>query len=176
MNALNTMSVSELKELIQNATQELNSRVQEKPKPCTLFSMWDADRYNGGWAKLVTGLDKTKTNGYSIIGSFIQGDEPRYWKEGEIVIDCNIGGSRKHQQKSYTVLKYIAGELVSIGTAGDSKSWAIKLWDALEEAGVPSVDSITTPQDNVNNDTSNDDIYYDHCDNSDMEDMGRYDV
>ena len=25
-------------------------------------------RYNGGWAKSVTGVDRTKTNGYSIVG------------------------------------------------------------------------------------------------------------
>lgn len=35
---------------------------------------WDDPmrRYNGGWTKTVTDLDKSKDNGYSIVGEFVR--------------------------------------------------------------------------------------------------------
>ena len=55
--------------------------------------------YNGGWTKIVQGLDKTKTNGYSLEGEFVKN---MVWiDENTPIVFCDIGGSRKNQIKFF---------------------------------------------------------------------------
>jgi len=142
-----TLTNEELKELISEAKAELSSRENNQPKqelPRVLRQMYmetlgeDRDstvtRYNGGWAKTVKGLDKSKTNGYSILGDFVDIDAPQYWKEGTIILDCDIYGSRKHPEKTYRLFQYQDGKLHLLTFVGDTKDWAVKLWPVIEEA------------------------------------------
>ena len=142
-----TLTNEELKELISEAKAELRSRENNQPKqelPRVLRLMYvetlgeDRDstvtRYNGGWAKTVKGLDKSKTNGYSILGDFVDIDAPQYWKEGTIILDCDIYGSRKHPEKTYRLFQYQDGKLSLLSQVGDTKDWAVKLWPIIEEA------------------------------------------
>ena len=144
---LKTLSDQELRELIASAKEELSSRQEAQPQkqiPRVLRQMYietlgeDGDstvtRYNGGWAKTVTGLDKSRTNGYSILGDFLDIDAPRYWKEGTIILDCDIHGSRKHHKKTYRLFQYQDGKLSLLAQEGDTKDWAVKLWAAIEDA------------------------------------------
>lgn len=132
------MTNQELRDLISAAQAELKSRTttdEQLAKPRTMASMFPAaERYNGGWAKLVRGIDRSKVNGFSILGDFIKIDEPHFWKNGQIVLDCDIKGSRKHPVKHYTLMQYFDGELHVIARAEDTKSWAVLLWDAIEAA------------------------------------------
>ena len=142
-----TLSDQELRELIVSAKEELKSRQEAQPKqeiPRVLRQMYmetlgtDRDstvtRYNGGWAKTVRGLDKSKTNGYSILGDFVDIDAPQYWKNGTIILDCDINGSRKHPEKTYRLFRYENGKLSLLSQVGDTKDWAVKLWPIIEEA------------------------------------------
>lgn len=138
-----TLTNEELKELISEAKAELRSRENNQPKqelPRVLRQMYletvgdDISRYNGGWAKTVRGLDKSKTNGYSILGDFVDIDAPQYWKNGTIILDCDIHGSRKHPKKTYRLFRYENGKLSLLSQVGDNKDWAVKLWPAIEEA------------------------------------------
>jgi hypothetical protein len=142
-----TLSDQELRELIVSAKEELKSRQEAQPKqeiPRVLRQMYmetlgtDRDstvtRYNGGWAKTVRGLDKSKTNGYSILGDFVDIDAPQYWKNGTIILDCDINGSRKHPEKTYRLFRYENGKLSLLAKEGDTKDWAVRLWPAIEEA------------------------------------------
>jgi len=142
-----TLTNEELKELISEAKAELSSRENNQPKqelPRVLRQMYmetlgeDRDstvtRYNGGWAKTVTGLDKSRTNGYSILGDFVDIDTPQYWSDGNMIIDCDIHGSRKHPEKTYRLFKYQDGKLSLLSQVGDTKDWAVKLWPIIEEA------------------------------------------
>ena len=143
-----TLTNEELKELISSAKEELKSREnsqpkQELPRPRVLRLMYktlgeDRDstvtRYNGGWAKTVTGLDKSRTNGYSILGDFVNIDAPQYWGDGTIILDCDIHGSRKHPEKTYRLFQYQDGKLHLLTYVGDTKDWAVKLWPVIEEA------------------------------------------
>jgi len=144
---LKTLSDQELRDLISEAKAELKSRENSQPKqelPRVLRQMYmetlgeDRDstvtRYNGGWAKTVTGLDKSRTNGYSILGDFVNIDAPQYWKDGTIILDCDIHGSRKHPEKTYRLFQYQDGKLSLLTFVGDTKDWAVKLWPAIEEA------------------------------------------
>ena len=144
---LKTLSDQELRELIASAKEELSSRQEAQPQkqiPRVLRQMYietlgeDGDstvtRYNGGWAKTVTGLDKSRTNGYSILGDFLDIDAPRYWKEGTIILDCDIHGSRKHHKKTYRLFQYQDGKLHLLTYVGDTKDWAVRLWPTIEEA------------------------------------------
>jgi len=142
-----TLSDQELRELISSAKEELKSRQEAQPQkqiPRVLRQMYmetlgtDRDstvtRYNGGWAKTVRGLDKSKTNGYSILGDFVDIDAPQYWKNGTIILDCDIYGSRKHPEKTYRLFRYENGKLSLLAQEGDTKDWAVRLWPAIEEA------------------------------------------
>ena len=142
-----TLTNEELKELISSAKEELKSRQEAQPKqevPRVLRQMYvetlgeDRDstvtRYNGGWAKTVKGLDKSKTNGYSILGDIEDIDFPQCWKEGTIILDCDIHGSRKHPEKTYRLFRYENGKLSLLAQEGDTKDWAVRLWPAIEEA------------------------------------------
>jgi hypothetical protein len=138
-----TLTNEELKELISEAKAELRSRENNQPKqelPRVLRQMYletvgdDISRYNGGWAKTVKGLDKSRTNGYSILGDFVDIDAPQYWKDGTIILDCDIHGSRKHPEKTYRLFRYENGKLSLLAQEGDTKDWAVRLWPAIEEA------------------------------------------
>lgn len=89
-------------------------------------------RYNGGWVKTVTGMDKTKTNGYSIEGSFVNG--PHWVMPGSIFIDCSIGGSRKNQSHHYHLFRVNDDGTATILAYAKSKTWAIEFWPAIGEA------------------------------------------
>jgi len=47
----------------------------------------EIDRYNGGWLKKVTGLNKERLNGYSIEGEFVR--PPFYITPGDVILDCS---------------------------------------------------------------------------------------
>ena len=149
MNSINfkTLSDQELRDLISEAKAELKSRENSQPKqelPRVLRQIYTEtvgddrrdgiSRYNGGWAKLVKGLDKSRTNGYSILGDFVDIDAPQYWKDGTIILDCDIHGSRKHPEKTYRLFQYQDGKLHLLTYVGDTKDWAVKLWPVIEEA------------------------------------------
>ncbi|MBT9258166.1 MAG: hypothetical protein KM310_00205 [Clostridiales bacterium] len=94
----------------------------------------DTTRYNGGWIKHVTGLDKTKRNGYSILGQFMRHGKDLYIVGG-LYLDCGIGGSRRRHRKHYTLFRVVAADKIEIlATVGDAPDWAINLWPAIEEA------------------------------------------
>lgn len=102
-----------------------------------LANDFDGDRYNGGWAKEITGLDKTKSNGYSLQGDFVAGGKSGNYRvtEGCLYLDCDIQGSRKNQRNEYTLFTIAAGEIKILATInGDrTKTWAIDLWDTIDK-------------------------------------------
>jgi len=141
-----TLTNEELKELISEAKAELRSRENNQPKqelPRVLRQMYletvgddrrdGISRYNGGWAKTVKGLDKSRTNGYSILGDFVDIDAPQYWKDGTIILDCDIHGSRKHPEKTYRLFRYENGKLSLLTEESDTKDWAVRMWPLIEE-------------------------------------------
>ena len=90
-------------------------------------------RYNGGWIKSVTGLDETKNNGYSILGTFMRASGMDNYTIGAIYLDCGIGGSRKNQSKTYTLFRVSADGCERIAKISDSADWAMRLWPAIRE-------------------------------------------
>jgi hypothetical protein len=96
-------------------------------------------RYNGGWTKTVTGLDKSKTNGYSIEGEFVKNGD-QYYEEGKLYIDKGVGGSRKNHKNTYTLFTFDdQGSVIVIKVIEDCEwvknksNWAIQLWPSIEE-------------------------------------------
>jgi hypothetical protein len=94
-------------------------------------------RYNGGWIKQITGIDESKTNGYSLLGEFTPGR--LVWNKPGLYLDCSIGGSRKNQEYKYSLFilqpdgtgKYLGVTEVRYERGGD---WAPRLWDAITTA------------------------------------------
>ena len=59
-------------------------------------------RYNGGWIKTVTGLNKLNTDGYSLRGEFLNEDRLQ-WISPSLYLDCSISGSRKNQSSTHNL-------------------------------------------------------------------------
>lgn len=106
----------------------------------------DYTRYNGGWIKSVIGLDKSKTDGYSIIGDFI--DSKITWVKPGLYIDNSIGGSRKNTQSVKTLFRLNSdGSSELIYTAPcNSRNWAVMMWDYIIKESSSSKDELEKEQ------------------------------
>lgn len=93
-------------------------------------------RYNGGWAKELTGLNKAQNNGYSIVGNWCdKGVEYRVW-EGKLYLDCNVTGSRKNHSFHYALFTVKNGKIVIIQRKYYDyydKHWAVEMWENIEK-------------------------------------------
>lgn len=90
-------------------------------------------RYNGGWIKSVTGIDKSHTDGYSVLGNFAW--KGKQWYYPGIYLDCSISGSRKAWQYRYHLFVLRKdGSFKSIADEVRSISWAVDLWKPIEKA------------------------------------------
>lgn len=92
-------------------------------------------RYNGGWTKLITALDKSHDDGYSLVGGFVRKETVTALQEPGLYLDKDIGGSRKNQRAYYTLfeLKQDATVRVLATLQSDKADWAIKLWPHVEK-------------------------------------------
>jgi hypothetical protein len=101
---------------------------------------YNITRYNGGWVKEITGLDKSKSNGYSLLGEFVDGGKEGIIRctIGKLYLDCDISGSRKNQEKYYTLFCVMLNEkkeltIKEIISKKETKTWAIDLWEYIEK-------------------------------------------
>ena len=92
-------------------------------------------RYNGGWMKTVTGLDKSKKNGYSLIGEFVDAGRTKNDYSAGLYVNCNIDGSRKNQRRIVQLLKLDEdGTLTLLKEIKDGgRTWAVEFWELIEE-------------------------------------------
>lgn len=94
----------------------------------------DFSRYNGGWIKAISGIDKSVVTGYSIVGEFC--NRGLAWHAPGLYLDCSKDGSRKNQYWTYTVFRLNADETVEIlgdaYQAGPGGDWAPQLWKYIE--------------------------------------------
>jgi hypothetical protein len=93
-----------------------------------------ARRYNGGWTRRIDGLDKSRVDGYSLVGPFAE--DRIDWCRPGLYLDCDIGGSRKTPVKRYALMRLSAdGALTEMdlpaGVDG-ARDWAVRLWPLIE--------------------------------------------
>ena len=101
-------------------------------------------RYNGGWVKRVTKLDKRQTNGYSLVGDFLKAG--MQWVSPGVYLDCSIAGSRKHPDKHYTLFRLQRdGTVENVAEVENRRDWAVKLWPAIETA-LADVKAVADPE------------------------------
>jgi hypothetical protein len=85
------------------------------------------------WARLVTGVDKTKTDGYAFIGGFVKEGTVEVELKPKVFIVMTSEGSAKYQTKYYTVVVMDAqGNLTKTDIATDEskgQGWALRLRD-----------------------------------------------
>jgi len=87
--------------------------------------------YNGGWIKIVTGLDKSKTNGYSLKGNFANSLQ---WIDENIpIVICDIGGSRKNQVKRYSLVHLEKEEIIIDIDNHEGYDYPPLMWKNIEE-------------------------------------------
>lgn len=91
-------------------------------------------RYNGGWTKRIERLDKSVDTGYSLVGEFANKSDTTALQVPGLFLDCDIGGSRKNQDKIYTLFELRNNGTVEIITQNkQTRSWAVDLWPDVEE-------------------------------------------
>ena len=90
-------------------------------------------RYNGGWLKNVTGLDKSKNDGFSILGNFVKGGNYKMDYSKGLYLDCSKGGSRKNQRWNYHLFKVDQDgfHLLQVMENG-GRHWACEFWETIE--------------------------------------------
>jgi len=71
------------------------------------------------WSKIVTGIDETKNNGYSVIGDFLKEDTELDLPEGALVVQCIPDGSVKHGGKHARLFKVTADGLIEVAYCPD---------------------------------------------------------
>jgi len=85
-----SMSTEELGRLIEEARKELASRRENKlvlyTHHCKNESRYHLSKYKH-WAKRITGVDTTKTNGYAFQGDFLNVREEHKLPVGSIVVE-----------------------------------------------------------------------------------------
>ncbi|RBQ23851.1 hypothetical protein ALNOE001_06420 [Candidatus Methanobinarius endosymbioticus] len=98
-------------------------------------------RSEGGWLKTVEKLDKSVSNGYSLVGDFVKfGDFEENYTEG-IYVDCNKEKRKKKKaQHDYRLFRLANGQLRLLDMVIDGESnWACEFWDTIEEELVPEI-------------------------------------
>ncbi|NJK39722.1 MAG: hypothetical protein HC825_11845 [Oscillatoriales cyanobacterium RM1_1_9] len=89
----------------------------------------------GNWCKWVEGIDKALTDGYSILGNFVnQIDQPSYQKPGLYLYCEKSKQKRGISQRLYTlfVLKPDGSVQVLDEFKSASKDWAVQLWPTID--------------------------------------------
>jgi len=92
-------------------------------------------RAEGGWLKTIEDLDKSVSNGYSLVGDFVKaGDFEEDYCDG-IYLDCNKEqGKRKKAQEDYRLFRINDGKIRLLDMVIDGESsWACEFWDTIEE-------------------------------------------
>ncbi|MDR0900162.1 MAG: hypothetical protein LBM26_00720 [Methanobrevibacter sp.] len=92
-------------------------------------------RSNGGWLKTIEKLDKSVSNGYSLVGDFVKaGDFEENYPEG-LYLDCNKeAGKKSKEQQDYRLFRLQDGKLRLLDMIIDGQgSWACDFWDTIEE-------------------------------------------
>lgn len=91
-------------------------------------------RYNGGGVKRITRIDRSKTDGWSLIGEYCP--DRADWQVPGLYLDISKAGSRKSVNTNYQLFRLCAdGTIVALessSTGRDGKSWATALWPAID--------------------------------------------
>lgn len=125
--------LKEVSELIRLAIIRREPKSQQKNEKVLFNPHEHFERYNGGWTKRVIGLDKSKTNGYSILGDFMPSfDKMEYYIIGALYLDCDIAGSRKNQVRNYTLFTLNQNAEMNIISTAKGRNWAIDLWEEID--------------------------------------------
>ena len=91
-------------------------------------------RSTGGWLKIVTGLDKSVLNGYSLVGEFVKSGDFMYEYSDGLYLDCNKEGKKSKPKQDFRLLRLKHGKLTLIDQVYDGKkNWACELWDSVSE-------------------------------------------
>jgi hypothetical protein len=102
-------------------------------------------RYNGGWLKTVTGLNKSKDNGFSIVGEFVKGGDYKMDYGQGLYLDCSKEGSRKNQVWNYHLFKVDQDGFHLIQTVENGgRHWACEFWENIEAELNNDSDEITS--------------------------------
>lgn len=93
----------------------------------------DYEFYNGGWVKEVTGVDKSKSNGYAFEGRFVNPINGLSECGDGLYIVCSIEGSRRRHKKCVAVFEIKNDKVTKAIDWVEGNDWALKIRDRVAE-------------------------------------------
>lgn len=89
------------------------------------------DRSNKGWMKTIVSLDKTKKNGYSLIGEFVNAGVRKNDYNAGLYLNCNKG----EDGIVYQLIKVTDDEDIELlqTLENPGRGWAVELWEKIDE-------------------------------------------
>ena len=93
----------------------------------------DYEFYNGGWVKEVTGVDKSKSNGYAFEGRFVNSINGLSECGDGLYIVCSIEGSRRRHKKCVAVFEIKDDEVTKVIDWVEGNDWALQVRDRVAE-------------------------------------------
>lgn len=90
---------------------------------------------SGNWCKFVEGIDKTRSDGYSIEGPFVSQISQLKSQQPGLYLHCQKKGGKKGQQKRlYLLFVLLPNGEVEVITEFQSysKNWAVQIWPEIE--------------------------------------------
>lgn len=90
---------------------------------------------SGNWCKFVEGIDKTRSDGYSIEGAFVSQFSQLKSQQPGLYLHCQKKGGKKGQQKRLYLLFVLQpdGQVEVINEfQSSSKDWAVQVWPEIE--------------------------------------------
>jgi len=123
-----------LKQKIRVESNKILINLREEMNYCLVD--YEITRFNGGWCKLVTGIDKSKIKGKSILGNFVsdsKATEKEYWEIGSIFLDCGYGGSIKNIVRNYHLFVLQDTGIMKLLKFESSPDYAVNFWELIEK-------------------------------------------
>lgn len=86
-----------------------------------------------GWVKEVTGLNRTVTNGYSIIGNFHPKNKKDWYDTEKLYLIFSSEGKGKRKIEKHSLFQIgDEGEIKVLHEVVDTRDWAVELWPTIE--------------------------------------------
>lgn len=97
-----------------------------------MLKKFDLETRHKCWAKVLTKVDTTKTNGYAFEGDFLKPNLLVEIPDSGFVLTYEETGSVKHHSPDVALLQIVDGEIVEVA-AVSGWDWALKLRDKAAE-------------------------------------------
>src|SRR5690554_3359449 len=137
MKEIKEMTIEELENLKKEIVNELKNRVSMTPEK-VIVELPSYDSRHKSWIKTIESVDRTKTNGYAFVGTFLKTGATVELPVGTTILTYYGEGSMKNYHVCADVAKVTSEGLEYIDISVDrhnskATGWALDIRDALAD-------------------------------------------